>query len=112
MSMHYFICQPCDSTRPPFVVMTDSVGLQRLVLGSKRSDNALADAQRRVFGEAVQSFAALTAAEYFSALRAAREPGDMGPDGGTHDRLPVDPPKPRKPRGGLQARMAAAGVLS
>jgi hypothetical protein len=104
--MHYFICQPIDTDKSPFVVMTDSVGHGRLVLGAKRGESAMQDAMRRVFGESCQ-FARITAEEYFAALRAARD-GTDGTDGGKPVMPEPVPPTspPRGKRNALQQRMA------
>lgn len=106
---HYFICQPIDSSKRPFLVMLSQFEHDQLAIASKRGERAMHDAERKVFGEVVEHFARLTTAEFFDALRVAS--GKDAPDGTDGPKVPVpDQPQPRgpKPRSKLQQRLQAA----
>jgi hypothetical protein len=108
---HYYICQPVKPDSVPFLAMLDEQAHDRLTLQLASATVRGSIVSRRkalcfAFGE-VCDHASLTSAEYFAALRAAN--GSTGDDSNGGQRASIDPvkPLPRKPRGGLAARVAA-----
>jgi hypothetical protein len=110
--MRYYVCQASPES-PPFVAMLDDAAHARMILaiGGGKSRRSYELAVKFAFGTACQ-YAAITATEFFAALRAAG--GNSPPDSGSPARLDPIKPKPGKPpRGGMAARVYAnAGVAA
>jgi hypothetical protein len=84
----------------------------QLTRGAKHGGHAMDSALRLVFGEVPESFASITSAEFFNALRLTSGRDKPSDDAGGQPVKP-DAPRPRKPSSGnaLQRRMAESQAL-